>query len=204
MILCLVHFYQYKKLQKCWIPQPNCYISGILQLWQTENRIISFFQSKKITIMTAGALTDGRACTWLHVRDYMTTTTTCSHAIVHHVSQHLFSNRHNFQIQLVHYVTGKIQPSGILAHLYDNQKKLYTIKNRLGTKVNNYSRVLQEKAPWPEKHVQHDYYKWLRYFSLFLMKKRSITMSTTQCYFLSVVTFDIWYKWKTIFNNSCY
>ena len=39
--------------------------------------------------------------------------TTRSCVIVHHLSQHLFSNRHNFQIQLGYYVLGKIQPFGI-------------------------------------------------------------------------------------------
>ena len=39
--------------------------------------------------------------------------TACSCVIVHHLSQHLFSNRYNFQIQLGYYVMGKIQPFGI-------------------------------------------------------------------------------------------
>ena len=57
-----------------------------------------------------------------------------------------------------------------------NRNCMQLTKNRFGAKVNNYFRVLQEISQWPEKHVHHDYYKWLRYFFLFLI----------QCYFLNV------------------
>lgn len=57
-------------------------------------------------------------------------------------------------------------------------------KNRFGAKVNNYFRVLQEISLWPEKHVHHDYYKWLRYF--FSSLQKSIAMPITQCHFLNV------------------